>query len=73
MGIMKSLGEMGEGMKSRLNAMASEFSRRTNSGYAPVATERKPLIGRDGEDDEEEDEEINFSDNQPLASRKKIE
>lgn len=49
LGIMKSLSEMGDGMKKRLNELAQEFSRRTNNGYTQAPqSERKPLIGKDG-------------------------
>lgn len=66
---MKSLNEMGDGMRKRLTALASDFSRRMNNGYAQAPqAERKPLIGQHGEEDEDDDEVISFQDEQPSSS-----
>ena len=50
--VMKSLSEMGEGMKRQLNYLASQFTRRGNTQYSQLSqqdAERNPLIGRNGE------------------------
>jgi hypothetical protein len=52
MDIMKTLSEMGEGMKRQLNNLANQFSRRGNAGYTPAPAdepERNPLINRNAQ------------------------